>query len=135
MNVGGVGTAPGGRDVVDEVAVLGAVGGEGAGGAEGGIEVVVVAGVVDDPEVGDDVGMNAASAIAVDDVVDDEDGWGIGGRGVIGAVRKIEDDAVAVGVVGGGAEFAADDVVGDDVVEAGVVIEPLTSASAAVAPV
>jgi len=66
-----------------------------------------------------------AAAIAVDDVVDDEDGRGIGGRGVIGAVGEIEDDAVAVGVVGGGVEFAGDDVVGDDVVEAGVGIEPL----------
>jgi hypothetical protein len=55
------------------VAVLGAVGREGDGRAEGGVEVVVIAGVVDHPEFADDVGVDAVAAIAVDGVVDDED--------------------------------------------------------------
>jgi len=58
LDVSGVSAAPGEGDVVDEVAVLGAAGGEGAGRAEGGVKVVVIAGVVDDPEVGDDVGVD-----------------------------------------------------------------------------
>jgi len=112
-------------DVVDEVAVVGVVGFEGAEAGFGGIQVVFEAGIVDDPEVGDDVGDDAAAAIAVDDVVKDEGGRSVGGRGVVGAAGEVEDDAVAVGVVSALVDFAGDDVVGDDVVEAGVVIEPL----------
>ncbi len=82
-----------------------------------GIQVVFVAGIVDDIEVLDVVGLDAAAAIAVDDVVEDE------GRGRVAA--EIEDDAVAVGMVGSVVELADDGVVGDDVVEAGVGIEPL----------
>src|SRR5438874_2386246 len=52
LDVGGIEGTPGDGDVVDEIAVLRAVGGEGAGGTEGGVEIVVVAGVVDDVEVG-----------------------------------------------------------------------------------
>src|SRR5205807_2547688 len=98
LDVGGIEGTPGDREVVDEIAVLRDVGGEGAGGTEGGVEVVVVAGVVDDVEVGDDISVDAAATIAVDDVVDDEDGRGIGGGSIIGAVGEIENDAVAGGV-------------------------------------
>jgi hypothetical protein len=90
----------------------------------GSIQVVFEAGVVDDPEVGDDEGVNASAAIAVDDVVDDEHGRSVGGGVVIGTIAEVGDHAVAVGVVGALVDFAGDDVVGDDVVEAGVVIEP-----------
>src|SRR5205814_523162 len=116
LSVGGVAAVPGIGDVVDDVAVAGAV--EGDGGEIGliGIQVVFVAGVVDDIEVLDEVGLDAAAAVAVDDVVDDERGRGV--------AAEIQDDAVAVGVVGSVVEFPGDDVVGDDVVEAGVVVEP-----------
>ena len=105
-------------DVVDEVAVVRVVRYERAGVAERSVEVVLVAGVVDDPEVSDDKGLDAAAAVAVDDVVDDQRRWCIRSAVVIGAVAEVEDDAVAVGVIGGAVVFAGDDVVGDDVVEA-----------------
>jgi hypothetical protein len=101
------------------------VGFDGAERGFGGIEVVVIAGIVDDPEVGDDVSDDAPAAIAVDDVVEDEGGRSVGGGGGVGAAAEVEDDAVAVGVVGALVNFAGDDVVGDEVVEAGVGIEPL----------
>lgn len=42
---------------------------------------------------------------------------------------QVEDDAVGVGVIGRAIVFAAgDDVVGDDVVEAGLIVEPLRAA-------
>ena len=122
---GGVVGANGYGDVVDHVAVVGVAGLEGAEIIFQGIEIVFVAGVVDEPEVGDDIAEDAATTIAVDDVVDDEGGRGIGGGGVIGAGTEVEDDAVAVGMIGGAVEFTGDDIVGDDVVEAGVVVEPL----------
>ena len=112
-------------DIVDEVAVVGVVGLEGAESGFGGVEVVFEASIVDDPEVGDDVSDDAAAAIAVDDVVEDEGGRSIGGGGVVRAAGEVEDDAVAVGVMGALVDFTGDDVVGDEVVEAGVVIEPL----------
>src|SRR5690349_2000282 len=112
-------------DVVDDVAVVGIAGLNGAEAVFGGIQVVVEASVVDDPEVGDDIGDDAAAAIAVDDVVDNESGRSVGGSGVVGAGTEVEDDAVAVGLIGALVDFAGDDVVGDDVVEAGVVVEPL----------
>jgi len=117
LAVGGVAAVPGIGDVVDDVAVAGAVGSEGGEIGLVGIQVVFVAGIVDDIEVLDVVGLDAAAAIAVDDVVEDE------GRGRVAA--EIEDDAVAVGMVGSVVELADDGVVGDDVVEAGVGIEPL----------
>jgi hypothetical protein len=87
---GGAG-ADGKGDVVDHVPVARAVDGELGEIGFGGIESVFVAGVVDDVEVLDLVGLDAAATIAVDDVVDDE------GRRSVAA--EIEDDAVAVGVV------------------------------------
>src|SRR5437899_7799307 len=123
--VGRMAAGVGNGDVVDEVAVVGVVGLEGAESGFGGIEVVFEAGIVDDPEVGDDVSDDAAAAIAVDDVVDNQSRRSIGGGGVVGAGTEVEDDAVAVGVMSALVDFAGDDVVGDDVVEAGVVIEPL----------
>jgi len=123
--VGGVVGADGHGDVVDDEAVVGVGGGEGAEIRFQGIEVVFIAGIVDEPEVGDDIAEDAATAIAVDDVVDDEGGRSIGSGGVIGAGTEVEDDAVAIGMIGGAVEFTDDDIVGDDVVEAGVVVEPL----------
>jgi hypothetical protein len=93
--------------------------------AFGSVQVVVIAGIVDDPEVGDDVGDDASATIAVDDVVEDEGGRSIGGGRVIGTGAEVKDDAVAVGLMRALVDFAGDDVVRDDVVEAGVVIEPL----------
>jgi len=52
-------------------------------------------------------------------------GRGIGGGGVIGAGTEVRMMPVAVGMIGGAVEFTDDDIVGDDVVEAGVVVEPL----------
>src|ERR1700757_4297433 len=115
----------GDSDVVDDEAVVGVVRLNGAEVGFGGVEVIVEAGVVEDPEVGDDVGDDASAAIAVDDVVEDEGGRSVGGGGGVGAGAEVEDDAVAVGVVGALVDFAGDDVVGDEVVEAGVGIEPL----------
>jgi len=113
-------------DVVDDISVVRVAGLDRTEAAFGGVQVVVEAGVVDDPEVGDDVGDDASAAVTVDDVVDDEGGRSIGGGGVIGTGAEVEDDAIAVGLVGALVDFAGDDVVGDDVVEAGVVIEPLS---------
>ena len=49
-----------------------------------GVQVVVIAGVVDDPEVGDDVGDDAPAAVAVNNVVDEARGywrWRVVGTG------------------------------------------------------
>ena len=118
---------PSDSDVVDDVAVVGVAGLEGAEIEFRGVQVIFVAGVVDEPEVGDDVAEDAAAAVAIDDVVDDQGGGSVGGGGVIGAVAEVEDDAVAIGFVGALVDFAGDDVVGDDVVEAGVIVEPLVA--------
>jgi len=48
--VRGIVAVPGHRDVVDEIAVAGTLGGKRAGVAEGWIEVIFVAGVIHDPE-------------------------------------------------------------------------------------
>jgi len=61
--------------------------------------------------------LDAPSAIAVNDVVDDQRRRRVS--------SEIKDNPVAVGVIGGTVEFPGDDVVGDYVVEAAVVIEPL----------
>ncbi len=122
---GGVVGADGYGNVVDDVAVVRIAGLEGAEIIFQGIEIIFEAGIVDEPEVGDDIAEDAAAAIAVDDVVDDEGGRGIGGGGVRGAGTEVEDDAVAIGMIGGAVEFTGDDIVGDNVVEAGVVVEPL----------
>jgi hypothetical protein len=112
-------------DVIDDIAIMGVGGFKGAEVAFGGLQIIVVAGVVDDPEVGDHVGDDTPTAIAVDDVVEDERGRSIGGGGFIGTGAEVENDTVAVGVVGALVDFSGDDVVGDDVVEAGIVVEPL----------
>src|SRR5207248_4824 len=115
-----VGRVVGGRgdgDVVDEVAVVGILRGQRADIAERGVQIVFVAGVVDEPEIGSAIGLDAASAVAVDHVIDDERGRRV--------AAQVEDDAVAVGVIARAVVFAGDDVVGGDVVEAGVIIEPL----------
>ena len=119
---GGIGDS----DVVDDVSVVRVARLNRTEIAFGGVQVVVIAGVVDDPEVGDDVGDDASAAVAVDDGVEDEGGRSIGGGGVIGAGAEVEDDAVAVRLVCTLVDFAGDDVVGDDVVEAGVVVKPLS---------
>src|SRR5260370_28636848 len=104
LAVGGVAAVPGIGDVVDDVAVAGAVGSEGREIGLVGIQVVFVAGVVDDIEVLDIVGLDAAAAIAVDDVVEDE------GRGRVAA--ELEHDAVAGGMVGSVGERAGEGAVG-----------------------
>ncbi len=123
--VGGMAAGVSHGDVVDDISVVSVARFNRAEIAFRGVEVVVEAGVVDDPEVGDDVGDDAAPAIAVDHIVEDQGRRSIGGGGVIGAGAEVKDDAVAVGLVGALVDFSGDDVIGDDVVEAGVVVEPL----------
>src|SRR5262249_59589168 len=60
-----------------------------------------------------------------DHVIDDEGGGSVGCGGGVGAVGEVEDDPVPVCVVRRGVKLADDDVIGDDVVEPGVVVEPL----------
>src|SRR4029077_12212758 len=83
---------------------------------QGCVEVILVASVVDDPEAGYAVGLDGASTIAVDDVVDDQR------RRCVGA--EVEDDAIAIGVVAGTIVFPGDDVVRSDVVKTRIGVEP-----------
>ena len=101
--------------------------GDAADGAEREIKAVVVAGIVDDPDVGHDIVLDASAAIAVDNIVDDQSRGSICRGGSIAAAAEIHDDAVSVGVIAGTVVGAGDDVVGDDVVQSLILIEPLTA--------
>jgi len=67
----GVLVVPGLYEVVDEVDVIRAIIGDFARFPEAEIEGIVVAGVIDDPDVGDDETFDASSAIAIDNIVCD----------------------------------------------------------------
>ena len=87
---------------------------------------VVIASVIDDPDIGDDEVFNASSAVSVNDVVHDQGRRGIRAGRRVGSVAEVHDDAVAVSydcveaIIGAG-----NDVVGNDVVESGIGVVPL----------
>ena len=107
---------PGFRNVVDKVPAAGVLRCEGTDVAERGVQVILVASVVDDPEVGDAVGLNAATTITIDDIIDNQRGRRVR--------AQVQDDPVSIGVVAGPVVFPGNDVVRSYVVKAGIRIEP-----------
>ena len=65
-----------------------------------GVQTVVVAGVIDNPDIRDDEVFNASATISIDHVICDQGSGSIGAGGRIGAVAEVHDDAVAVAMIG-----------------------------------
>ena len=125
LGVAGVRGRSGNDEIVDDVAVARIVDGDGSIGFVREIEDVFVAGVVDEPEVRDGVRFQAPATVSINHIVEDESRRCVGRTVVVSAIAEIEDDAVAVGVLLTLVDFACDEVVRDDVVKAGMAVEPL----------
>src|ERR1700740_2257370 len=113
-------------DVIDEIPVARLAGDQGAEGARP-VQAILVTGVIYDPEICHHVGFNAPAAIAIDHVVDHQRRRGVRRAMVISPIAEIEDDSVTVGVFTRAVVLAGDDIVGDDVMETGIAIEPLVA--------
>ena len=80
--------------------VIGTVVDDFASFSNGKIEVVVIAGIVDDPDIRHNEAFNAASAVSVDHVIHDQGRRCIGaGRGV-GLVAQVHDNPVTIRMIG-----------------------------------
>ena len=86
FRVAGVRGSRGNNKIVDDVAVVGIVDGDGSVGPVGKVEDILVAGVVDKPEVRHRVGFQAATAVSIDNIADDESRRRVGGAVVVSAI-------------------------------------------------
>lgn len=127
LNVRGIVAVPRHGDVVDEVSVARTIGAERAGVPQCGVQVIFVAGIVDNPEIRDDEGVYAPSAIPVNNIINDQRRRSIGGARGVGSIAEIQNNSVAIGMVGRTVVFAHNNIVGDDVVEAAISVEPLVA--------
>src|SRR5207302_7323647 len=88
------------------------------------VQYILITGVVHDPDAADGVIYNTVCTVVVNHIVDNQTRWCIGiAEAACSVGTHIEDDSIAVGVPG--VLLAGYDVVGNDVMESGIVVVEL----------
>src|SRR5258708_39611685 len=112
-------------DVVEEVSVAQPIGAERAGVPQCGVQVIFVAGIVDNPEIRDDEGVYAPSTVSVNNIINDQRRRSIGGARGVGSLAESQNNSVGIGMIGRAIVFAHNNIVGCDGVETAIGVETL----------
>src|SRR5258708_18659785 len=112
-------------DVVEEVSVAQPIGAERAGVPQCGVQVIFVAGIVDNPEIRDDEGVYAPSTVSVNNIINDQRRRSIGGARGVGSISEIQNNSLDICMGWRSVLFTHYNIVADDVVGVAISVEPL----------